>query len=136
MNERATEQHESFYDVSIIPSYHKLHLTHTTRDAHNTATFKKLKQVPMYGYSCVISVISALREDKVQSTAGIFITTGIFFKFLIRKNDVRRVHITDDSSGYYETWSCTLRKEHRRWGFENRVLKRIFGPRRDEVRGE
>jgi hypothetical protein len=30
---------------------------------------------------------------------------------------------------------CTLREEHRLRVFENRVLKRIFGPRRDEVTG-
>jgi hypothetical protein len=32
-----------------------------------------------------------------------------------------------------ETWSLTLRKERRLWVFENRVLRRIFGPKRDEV---
>ena len=31
-----------------------------------------------------------------------------------------------------ETWSLTLREEHRLWVFENRVL-RIFGPKRNEV---
>jgi hypothetical protein len=35
-----------------------------------------------------------------------------------------------------ETWSLTLRKEHRLNVFENRVLTRIFGPKRDEVTGE
>jgi hypothetical protein len=30
----------------------------------------------------------------------------------------------------------TLREEHRLRVFENRVLRRIFGPRRDEVAGE
>jgi hypothetical protein len=34
-----------------------------------------------------------------------------------------------------ETWSLTLREEHRLRLFENRVLRRIFGPRRDEVTG-
>jgi hypothetical protein len=34
-----------------------------------------------------------------------------------------------------ETWSLTLREEHRLWVFENRVLRRIFGPKRDEVTG-
>jgi hypothetical protein len=33
-----------------------------------------------------------------------------------------------------ETWSLTL-KEHRLRVFENRVLRRIFGPKRDEVTG-
>jgi hypothetical protein len=34
-----------------------------------------------------------------------------------------------------ETWSLTLRQEHRLRVFENRVLKRIFGPKRGEVTG-
>jgi hypothetical protein len=34
-----------------------------------------------------------------------------------------------------ETWSLTLREEHRLRVFENRVLGRIFGPKRDEVTG-
>jgi hypothetical protein len=32
-----------------------------------------------------------------------------------------------------KTWSLTLREEHRLRVFENRVLWRIFGPKRDEV---
>jgi hypothetical protein len=35
-----------------------------------------------------------------------------------------------------ETWSLMLRKEHILRVFENRVLRRIFGPKRDEVMGE
>ena len=35
-----------------------------------------------------------------------------------------------------ETWSLTLREERRLRVFENRVLRRIFGPKRDEVTGE
>jgi hypothetical protein len=35
-----------------------------------------------------------------------------------------------------ETWSLTLREEHRLRVFENRVLRRLFGPKRDEVTGE
>jgi len=35
-----------------------------------------------------------------------------------------------------ETWSLTLREEHRLRVFENRLLRRIFGPKRDEVTGE
>jgi hypothetical protein len=35
-----------------------------------------------------------------------------------------------------ETWSLTLREENILRVFENRVLKRIFGPKKDEVTGE
>jgi hypothetical protein len=36
----------------------------------------------------------------------------------------------------YGTYSVTLREEHRLRVFENRVLRRIFGPKREEVTGE
>jgi len=35
-----------------------------------------------------------------------------------------------------ETWPLTLREERKQRVFENMVLRRIFGPRRDEVTGE
>ena len=35
-----------------------------------------------------------------------------------------------------ETWSLTLREELRLRVFENRVLRRIYGPKRDEVTGK
>ena len=34
------------------------------------------------------------------------------------------------------TWSLTFREERRLRVFENRVLRRVFGPKRDEVTGE
>ena len=35
-----------------------------------------------------------------------------------------------------ETWSLTLREQCRLRVFENRVLRRVFGPKRGEVTGE
>jgi hypothetical protein len=35
-----------------------------------------------------------------------------------------------------EAWSLTLREERRLRMCENRVLRRVFGPKRDEVTGE
>jgi hypothetical protein len=35
-----------------------------------------------------------------------------------------------------EAWSLTLREERRLTVFENRVLRRAFVPKRDEVTGE
>jgi hypothetical protein len=35
-----------------------------------------------------------------------------------------------------ETWPLTLREEHRLKVFENRVLRRILGSKRDEVTGD
>jgi hypothetical protein len=35
-----------------------------------------------------------------------------------------------------ETWSLILREKHRLRVLENRVLRRIFGPKREKVTGE
>ncbi|KAJ4447631.1 hypothetical protein ANN_09638 [Periplaneta americana] len=35
-----------------------------------------------------------------------------------------------------ETWTLTLREEHRLMVFENKVLRKIFGAKRDEITGE
>jgi hypothetical protein len=35
-----------------------------------------------------------------------------------------------------ETWSLTLREEHRLWVLEKRVMRRIFGPKREKITGE
>jgi hypothetical protein len=36
----------------------------------------------------------------------------------------------------FEAWSVILREEHRQRAFENRVLRRIYGPKRGEVTGK
>jgi hypothetical protein len=44
--------------------------------------------------------------------------------------------IGDITNAYIIDWSLTLREEHRLRVFENRVLRRIIGLKRDEVTGE
>jgi hypothetical protein len=36
----------------------------------------------------------------------------------------------------HDAWTLTLREEHKLRVFENMVLRRIFGPKRDEVTGK
>jgi len=57
---------------------------------------------------------------------------------LLSKNLKIKIHRTINLPVLYgcETWSPTLRKKSRLRVFENRVLRRIFGPKRDEVTGE
>jgi hypothetical protein len=58
---------------------------------------------------------------------------------LLSKNVKIRIYKTIILSVFLygcETWSLTLREEYRLNMFENRVLRRIFGPKRDEVTGE
>ena len=57
---------------------------------------------------------------------------------LLSKNIKIKIHRTKILLLVYacETWSLTLREERRLRVFENRVLRGMFGPKRDEVTGE
>jgi len=59
------------------------------------------------------------------------------FQFAIQKFKIK-IYRTIIWSILYgcETWSLTLRYERRLRVFENRVLTKTFGPRRDEVTGQ
>jgi len=52
------------------------------------------------------------------------------------KNKIYRIIILPVALYGRETWSLTLRDERRLGVFENSVLRRIFGPNREEVTGE
>jgi len=52
------------------------------------------------------------------------------------KNKIHRTIILPVVLYGCKIWSLTLREERKLRVFENRVLKRTFGPRRDEVTGE
>ena len=62
-----------------------------------------------------------------------FLTSGLLSKNL--KINIYRTIILPVVLYGCETWSLTLREERRLRVFENRVLRRVFGPRRDEVTG-
>jgi hypothetical protein len=53
-------------------------------------------------------------------------TDDIFVHLLLKKTVILSVVLYG-----CETWSLTLREEHRLGDFENRVLRRIFGPERE-----
>jgi hypothetical protein len=52
------------------------------------------------------------------------------------KNKIYRTIILPVVLYAFETWSLTLKEEHGLRVFENRTLRRIFGPKRDEITGE
>jgi hypothetical protein len=63
----------------------------------------------------------------------------IIFRVFISKNTkikIYRTIILPVVLYVCETWSLTLREEQRLRMFENRVPRRIFGLKRDEVTGE
>jgi hypothetical protein len=62
------------------------------------------------------------------------LSSGFLSKYI--KIKIHRSTIVPDVMYGRETWSLTLREERRLRVFENRLLKRIFGPERNEVTGE
>ena len=68
----------------------------------------------------------------------LFGAESFIFQFAIQKIKIKiyRTIILPVALYGCETWSLTLRYERRLRVFENRVLRRVFGPKRDEVTGE
>ena len=73
------------------------------------------------GNSCYNSVQNLLSSSLLSKTLKIKINRTIILSVVLYG---------------CETWSLTLREERRLRVFESRVLRRVFGPNRDEVTGE
>ena len=73
------------------------------------------------GYACYHSVQKRLSWSLLSKYLNIKIYRTIILPFVLYG---------------CETWSLKLREERRLRLFENRVLKREFGPKRDEVTGK
>jgi hypothetical protein len=82
---------------------------------------EEIKSILNFGNACYHSVQSLLSPCLLSTNVKVKIYTTIILPVILYG---------------CETWSLTLREDHRLGVFENRVLRRIFGPKRDEVTGE
>jgi hypothetical protein len=73
------------------------------------------------GYACYYSVQNLVSSSFLSKTLKIKIYTTIILPVVLYG---------------CETWLLTLREERKLRVFENRVLRRVFGPKRDKVTGE
>jgi hypothetical protein len=73
------------------------------------------------GYACYDSVQSLLPSGLLSRNVKVKVYKTIILPLALYR---------------CETWSLTLREEHRLRVLENRVLRRIFGPKRDKVMRE
>jgi hypothetical protein len=78
-----------------------------------------------------MSVLSSFFSLCTNSSRGQF----TFYSVIYEKCRIYKTIIFPVVLYGCETWSLTLREEHRLRVFENRVLRRIFGAKRDEVTG-
>jgi len=77
-------------------------------------------------------------QIEVRECLPLFGTESFVFQFAIQnlKIKIYRTIILHVVLYGCETWSLTLREERKLRVFENRVLRRVFGPKREEVTGE
>jgi len=84
------------------------------------------------------SIQEEIKSRLKSGNACYHLVQNLLSSSLLSKNVNTRIYRTIILPVVYgcETWSLTLREECRLRVFENRVLRRIFGPKRDKVTGE
>jgi len=92
----------------------------TTLTNHNSIA-EEIKSRLRSGNACYHSVQNLLSSELLSKNLKIKIYRNLILPFVLYG---------------CETWSLTLREERKLKVFENMVLRRIFGPRRDEATGE
>jgi len=80
-----------------------------------------------------VFVACSLRNDAVRDGAETFVFQSAIKNLTIK---IYRTIILPVVLYGCETWSLTLMEEYWLKMFENRMLRRIFGPKRDEVIGK
>jgi sorting nexin-29 len=104
-------------DLERVEQFKYLGTTVRNRNSIQEEIKSRLKS----GNACYHSVQDLLPSSLLSKNTKIKIYRTVFFSVVLYG---------------CETWSLTLREEHRLRVFENSVLGRIFGPKRDGVTGE
>jgi hypothetical protein len=107
-------------EANMLSYYHRHHHLRTILTDQNDI-HEEIKSRLNSGNACYHSVQSLLSSPLLSRNVKVKIYKTIILPVVLYG---------------CETWSLTLREEHRLRVFENRVLRRTFGPKRDEVTGE
>jgi hypothetical protein len=114
---------------------HKLKITSANRSFENVSQFKYLRMTVTNQ-----NLIQQEINRKLNSGNACYqsVQTLLSSCLLLKNINIRIYKIIILSVILYacETWSLTLREEYRLRVCENRVLRRIFGPKGDEMTGE
>ena len=98
----------------------------------DNSTFDRVEEVKYLG-TTLTNQNSNMEEIKSRLKSGnacYHSVQNLLSSRLLSKNLKIKIYST------VKTWSLTLREERKLRVFENMVLRRIFGPRMDEVKGE
>jgi len=107
----------------------------------DNSSFERVEEFKYLG-TTLIYQNSIQEEIKSRSKSGNacyhsvqnLLSSSLISKYF--KNKIHRTIILPMVLYGCETWSLTLTEEHRLRVFENRELRKIFGPKRYEVTGE
>ena len=118
------------YDKNRI---HGLGWRLSTRRVSSTVRWIK-SVVPWYGAACsLVDEYQVIRKFLLPTSSGC-LSWRCYSRNI--KSTINKVIILPAVLYGCETWSLVLREERRLRVFENRVLRKIFGPKRIEVRGK
>jgi hypothetical protein len=84
----------------------------------------------------VLKIFEYMTETKCPISETLVFMSGNYTHIRSAKIKIYRTIILPIVLYGCETWPLTFREECRLRVFENKVLRRIFGPKRDEVTGE
>ena len=127
----------------LIPGEHRLELTICLLDVFTdivNSTFERLEEFKYLGIILTNqnSLAEEIKSRLISGNAYYHSVQKLLSSRLLSKNlkiKIYRIIILPVVLYGCETWSLTLREESKLRVFENMVLRRIFGPRRDEVTG-
>ena len=119
-DQNAGRSHSMKADNSCIERVEEFKYLGTTLTSKNSIQ-KEIKSGLKVGNACYYSVQNLLSSSLLSKKLKIKIYRTIILPVVLYG---------------CETWSLTLREERRLRVFENRVLRTVFGPKRDEVTGE
>jgi len=107
----------------------------------DNSTFERVEEFKYLGTTLTNqnSIVEEMKSRLRSGNACYHSVQNLLFSRLLSKNlkiNLYRIIILPVVLYGCESWSLTLREERKLRLFENMVLRRIFGPRRDEVTGE
>jgi predicted ABC-class ATPase len=107
----------------------------------DNSTFERVEEFKYFGTNLTNqnSIAEEIKSRLRSGNACYYSVQNLLSSKLLSKNlkvKIYRTTILPVVLYGCETWSLTLREERKLRVFENKVLRRIFRPRRDEVTGD